>query len=223
MAASTGAAAASKEAAAPSMNDGGVLRPGQHRRLGAAGLAMPASISSSASSSAASASAACSAACRWSAAARSGSALRRLGRSRPEQEGDDHHDTERRHESSHAAPIMPRWAPTTPNWSKRCAGSPRPSCTSTLTAPCAGDRRRAGRRRRRRPHPRRRPTPPRRPPRCRDQAELLTYFELPISLLQSTDALRRAAAELVEDMAADGVTYGEIRWGHASTSSRAWA
>jgi adenosine deaminase len=50
------------------------------------------------------------------------------------------------------------------------------------------------------------------PPRCRDQAELLTYFELPISLLQSPDALRRAAAELVEDMAADGVTYGEIRW-----------
>ncbi len=50
------------------------------------------------------------------------------------------------------------------------------------------------------------------PPRCTDQAELLQYFELPISLLQSPDALRRAAAELVEDMAADGVTYGEVRW-----------
>ncbi|HEY7737695.1 MAG TPA: adenosine deaminase [Candidatus Limnocylindria bacterium] len=50
------------------------------------------------------------------------------------------------------------------------------------------------------------------PVRCRDQADLLSYFELPISLLQSPDALRRAARELVEDMAADGVTYGEIRW-----------
>ena len=50
------------------------------------------------------------------------------------------------------------------------------------------------------------------PARCRDQADLLSYFDLPISLLQSTAALRRAAAELVEDMAADGTTYGEIRW-----------
>jgi adenosine deaminase len=51
------------------------------------------------------------------------------------------------------------------------------------------------------------------PAHCRDQAQLLTYFELPIRLLQTPEALRRAAAELVEDMAADGVTYGEIRWG----------
>jgi adenosine deaminase len=50
------------------------------------------------------------------------------------------------------------------------------------------------------------------PVRCRDQADLLSYFDLPVSLLQSTAALRRAAAELVEDMAADGTTYGEIRW-----------
>ena len=50
------------------------------------------------------------------------------------------------------------------------------------------------------------------PPRCHDQAELLTFFDRPIALLQSADGLRRAAAELVEDMAADGVTYGEIRW-----------
>lgn len=50
------------------------------------------------------------------------------------------------------------------------------------------------------------------PARCRDQAELLAFFELPIALLQTADALRRAAAELVEDMAADGVTYGEVRW-----------
>jgi adenosine deaminase len=50
------------------------------------------------------------------------------------------------------------------------------------------------------------------PSRCRDQAELLTFFDLPIRLLQTAGALRRAARELVEDMAADGVTYGEIRW-----------
>ena len=50
------------------------------------------------------------------------------------------------------------------------------------------------------------------PPHCRDQAELLTYFDLPIRLLQTDGALRRAAHELVEDLAADGVTYGEIRW-----------
>jgi adenosine deaminase len=50
------------------------------------------------------------------------------------------------------------------------------------------------------------------PPRCRDQAELLTYFDLPITLLQTADALRRTAAELVEDLAADGVRYAEVRW-----------
>lgn len=50
------------------------------------------------------------------------------------------------------------------------------------------------------------------PARCRDQAELLTYFDLPITLLQTADGLRRAAAELVEDLAADGVRYAELRW-----------
>jgi adenosine deaminase len=50
------------------------------------------------------------------------------------------------------------------------------------------------------------------PPRCRDQAELLTYFDLPIALLQTAPALQRVSAELVEAMAADGVRYGEIRW-----------
>ena len=50
------------------------------------------------------------------------------------------------------------------------------------------------------------------PVRCRDQADLLSYFDLPIALLQTPDALQRATGELVEDMAADGVTYGEIRW-----------
>ena len=50
------------------------------------------------------------------------------------------------------------------------------------------------------------------PIRCRDQAELLTFFDLPIALLQTPDALTRATAELIEDLAADGVRYAEIRW-----------
>ncbi len=50
------------------------------------------------------------------------------------------------------------------------------------------------------------------PERCRDQAELLAYFDLPIQLLQTAEALERVAAELVEDLAADGVRYAEIRW-----------
>ena len=50
------------------------------------------------------------------------------------------------------------------------------------------------------------------PAHCRDQAELLTYFELPIALLQTAPALERAARDLVEDLAAETVTYAEIRW-----------
>jgi adenosine deaminase len=50
------------------------------------------------------------------------------------------------------------------------------------------------------------------PARCRDQAELLTFFDLPIALLQTAPALERVAAELVEDLAADGIRYAEIRW-----------
>ncbi len=50
------------------------------------------------------------------------------------------------------------------------------------------------------------------PPHCRDQAELLTYFDLPISLLQTALALTRVSAELVEDLADDGVRYAELRW-----------
>jgi adenosine deaminase len=50
------------------------------------------------------------------------------------------------------------------------------------------------------------------PPRCRDQAELLSYFDLPIALLQTADALERVTRELIEDLAADGVRYAEIRW-----------
>lgn len=50
------------------------------------------------------------------------------------------------------------------------------------------------------------------PPQGRDQAELLTYFDLPLELLQTAPALRRVTAELIADMAADGIVYGEIRW-----------
>jgi adenosine deaminase len=48
---------------------------------------------------------------------------------------------------------------------------------------------------------------------CRDQAELLRAFDLPIALMQDAEALERIAAELVETKAADGVRYVEIRWG----------
>ncbi len=47
---------------------------------------------------------------------------------------------------------------------------------------------------------------------CRDQAELLAAFDLPIALLQDTEALERTTHELVEDVATDGTTYVEIRW-----------
>jgi adenosine deaminase len=51
------------------------------------------------------------------------------------------------------------------------------------------------------------------PPRCTDQADLLRAFDLPIMLMQDAEALERIASELVEDKAADGVRYLEIRWG----------
>lgn len=51
------------------------------------------------------------------------------------------------------------------------------------------------------------------PERCADQAELLTYFDLPITLLQTAEALERVTGELIDDLAADGITYAEIRWG----------
>jgi adenosine deaminase len=50
------------------------------------------------------------------------------------------------------------------------------------------------------------------PVRCADQAELLRFFDLPIALMQTEEALERAAAELVEDLASDGIRYAEIRW-----------
>jgi adenosine deaminase len=48
---------------------------------------------------------------------------------------------------------------------------------------------------------------------CRDQAELLRAFDLPIALMQDADALERVAAELVASKAADNVRYVEVRWG----------
>ncbi len=51
------------------------------------------------------------------------------------------------------------------------------------------------------------------PERCRDQAELLRAFDLPIALMQDAEALERIAAELVETKARDNVRYVEIRWG----------
>jgi adenosine deaminase len=50
------------------------------------------------------------------------------------------------------------------------------------------------------------------PERCATQAELLEFFDLPIALLQTAEALERVAAELVEDLIQDGVRYAEIRW-----------
>jgi len=50
------------------------------------------------------------------------------------------------------------------------------------------------------------------PERCRDQAALLEFFDLPIALLQTTEALERVTAELIDDMLADGIRYAEIRW-----------
>ncbi len=48
---------------------------------------------------------------------------------------------------------------------------------------------------------------------CRDQAELLRAFDLPIALMQDAEALERITEELVETKAAEGVRYVEIRWG----------
>jgi adenosine deaminase len=50
------------------------------------------------------------------------------------------------------------------------------------------------------------------PSRCRDQAELLRAFDLPVALLQDAESLERCSAELVEDVAAEGTHYAEIRW-----------
>jgi adenosine deaminase len=48
---------------------------------------------------------------------------------------------------------------------------------------------------------------------CRDQAELLKAFDLPIALMQDAEALERITVELVEAKAAENVRYVEIKWG----------
>jgi adenosine deaminase len=55
---------------------------------------------------------------------------------------------------------------------------------------------------------------------CRDQAELLRAFDLPIALMQDAEALERIAFELVETKAAEQVRYVEIRWGPLLHTSR---
>lgn len=42
--------------------------------------------------------------------------------------------------------------------------------------------------------------------------EYLKTFDLTTSVMQTADGLRRVAKEFVEDLAADGVIYGEVRW-----------
>ena len=42
--------------------------------------------------------------------------------------------------------------------------------------------------------------------------EYLKTFDLTTSVMQTADSLRRVAREFVEDLAADGVIYGEVRW-----------
>jgi adenosine deaminase len=55
---------------------------------------------------------------------------------------------------------------------------------------------------------------------CRDQAELIRAFDLPIALLQDAEALEWVARELVELEAAAGVRYMEIRWAPALHTKR---
>ena len=55
---------------------------------------------------------------------------------------------------------------------------------------------------------------------CRDQAELLRAFRLPIELMQDAEALERITRELVETKAAEGVRYLEIRWAPALHTAR---
>jgi adenosine deaminase len=54
------------------------------------------------------------------------------------------------------------------------------------------------------------------PPHCRDQAELLEAFAVPVALLQDREALEVVARELVEDVAGDGTRYAEVRCAPAS-------
>ena len=51
------------------------------------------------------------------------------------------------------------------------------------------------------------------PAKCKDQAELLAAFDLPIAIMQDTEALYRTAYELIEDVATDVTRYCEVKWG----------
>src|SRR6195952_1937976 len=42
--------------------------------------------------------------------------------------------------------------------------------------------------------------------------EYLKTFDVTIAVMQTADGLTRVAREFVEDLAADGVIYGELRW-----------
>jgi adenosine deaminase len=53
------------------------------------------------------------------------------------------------------------------------------------------------------------------PERCSDQADLLRRFDLPIAIMQDAEAIERITSELVQDVAADGTRYAEIRWAPA--------
>ncbi|GAB2751117.1 hypothetical protein GCM10027174_27310 [Salinifilum aidingensis] len=50
------------------------------------------------------------------------------------------------------------------------------------------------------------------PASCGSLTRFLPYLDLPLRVLQTPPALRRTAAELVEDWSADGVVYGEVRF-----------
>ena len=47
---------------------------------------------------------------------------------------------------------------------------------------------------------------------CPSQAAYIAYFEPQIAVLQTEAALERAAFELGEDSAAEGIDYLEVRW-----------
>lgn len=47
---------------------------------------------------------------------------------------------------------------------------------------------------------------------CRNLTEYLECFDLPLLVLQRPEALERAASELVEDLAGEGLDYAEIRF-----------
>ena len=48
---------------------------------------------------------------------------------------------------------------------------------------------------------------------CSSLVEYITFFELPIAVMQTVEALQRVTFELCQDLAKDGVRYAEIRYG----------